>query len=237
MDAYLKHKNKWSEIAKIVLGRSENAVKNRFNILLKKYKQGAAAGKITELGMALQAIADTEKDDVEWIHKLIELKKTVLDDQDEMKVDGEMEEKEPIIAINPVPEKNQKREDTEVEQIANATRKMSLEENKNSKLKIVLIRDDKEDFDVEPGECSCPSLRFIEQKRKREAEIKQKSTRFINTESNQELYISAEGIFLNDPRKGIRTRIILLGFVKYENYEQIAKAAEESGNLSGVCVC
>jgi hypothetical protein len=68
----MKNRNKWSEIAKFLSGRSENAVKNRFNILLKRYKQEAAAGKVTELDKALQAITEPIKDDLEWIRNLIQ---------------------------------------------------------------------------------------------------------------------------------------------------------------------
>ena len=45
--------NKWTEIAKFLSGRTEIAVKNRFNCLLKKIKDKNAKVKVVDINAAL----------------------------------------------------------------------------------------------------------------------------------------------------------------------------------------
>ena len=75
LQAQLDSGNKWSEIAKQLKGRSENAVKNRYNMIYKKYRDENKVTNVSDVSGALEAVADGKKDDKEWITKMIEDKK------------------------------------------------------------------------------------------------------------------------------------------------------------------
>lgn len=73
LETQLECGNRWSEIAKRLPGRSENAVKNRFNILYKKYREDV---KYTEdVQEALNSVSVVKANETDWIRKLIEEKK------------------------------------------------------------------------------------------------------------------------------------------------------------------
>ena len=67
---YLRQGKKWNEIAKILPGRTEMSIKNRWTSLLKKYK--------TELTMQSMKVAEEFKDEealnIQIARTLIELK-------------------------------------------------------------------------------------------------------------------------------------------------------------------
>jgi len=67
--------NKWKDIAKMLKGRSENAVKNRFNILYKKFRGIPENLQVQDVEHALQAVTEEKKDDKEWVDKAIAEKK------------------------------------------------------------------------------------------------------------------------------------------------------------------
>ena len=48
LKVFLQHGKKWSEIAKVIDNRTENAVKNRFNSLMKKYQKDITLGNSSE---------------------------------------------------------------------------------------------------------------------------------------------------------------------------------------------
>ncbi len=75
LESQLDCGNKWSEIAKRLKGRSENSVKNRYNMLYKKYKDENKVVHLDDVMGALETVTDGKKDDKEWIKKLIEEKK------------------------------------------------------------------------------------------------------------------------------------------------------------------
>ena len=75
LDAHVKHGNKWKEITRLLQGRSENAVKNRYNILYKKHRDEMPQSKLNNVSLALQAVSEVKKDDTEWIQRIIAEKK------------------------------------------------------------------------------------------------------------------------------------------------------------------
>ena len=72
--------NKWSEISKILSGRTENSVKNRFNCLLKKEKEEMMGKNVngTNLDDALSNAIKNENDDSQWVDSIISKKKLEL---------------------------------------------------------------------------------------------------------------------------------------------------------------
>ena len=71
MKAQLSCGNKWSEIAKELQGRSENMVKNRFNMLYKKHREDSKKSVMQDVSEALQAVSEIKVADTEWITRLI----------------------------------------------------------------------------------------------------------------------------------------------------------------------
>ena len=77
LEAQKKYGNKWSDIAKLLNGRPENSVKNRFNCLCKKEKEelikkSTANGNLND---ALQKAVNNEGEDRNWLDLLINKKK------------------------------------------------------------------------------------------------------------------------------------------------------------------
>lgn len=75
----MKYGNKWSEIAKELQGRSENMVKNRFNMLYKKHREDTKKSAMQDVTEALQAVSEIKAADKEWIIKLITEKQQVIE--------------------------------------------------------------------------------------------------------------------------------------------------------------
>lgn len=72
LQAQLDFGNKWNQISMKLSGRSENSVKNRFNILYKKYGIKHKTLDARDVSEALNAVNEEKKADTDWIHKLIE---------------------------------------------------------------------------------------------------------------------------------------------------------------------
>jgi hypothetical protein len=71
LQTHLQLGNKWSEIAKCIKGRGENAVKNRFNILHKKYYEDASKPGLLDVDQALKAVSEIRLDNKAWVHRAI----------------------------------------------------------------------------------------------------------------------------------------------------------------------
>lgn len=67
--------NRWVELRKKLKGRSENAIKNRYNTLYKRYLNQNRAVTIDSVNGALEAAIKEKSDDREWIRILLEQKK------------------------------------------------------------------------------------------------------------------------------------------------------------------
>jgi hypothetical protein len=73
--AQLEFGNKWSEIAKKLQGRGENSVKNRYNMLHKKYRDEIKMSYTRDMDHALQAMNGKQADDNEWVVSVLEEKR------------------------------------------------------------------------------------------------------------------------------------------------------------------
>ncbi len=76
LEAQLMFGNKWSEIAKKLPGRCENSVKNRFNMLYKKYGVDQKTSGILDVTEAFHVVNEEKKMETEWIHRLIREKRS-----------------------------------------------------------------------------------------------------------------------------------------------------------------
>ncbi len=214
LSAFLEHRNKWSDIGRLLNGRSENAVKNRFNILMKRHKQDGRTGQPTELGKALQAISTSIQDDVCWIVPLIEAKKRA--------ATGSAVDAKPAAAVTegkvqPSPAAEaEKEKEKEMETVTRKTEKICIEEHKGSparKIQLMLREEAVKGVLTNPGDYSCPNPRLIERVRKRDMEVRRNAVRFVNPETQQEMYVTSDcAVYINDPRRGI---------VKLKNFSQI----------------
>jgi len=75
LEAELKYGKKWVEIKKKLEGRSENSIKNRYNILYKGYLDKNKMSTIEDVNEALEALTKDKGDDNGWARILIEEKK------------------------------------------------------------------------------------------------------------------------------------------------------------------
>lgn len=189
----MKYQNKWSEISKFIKGRSENAVKNRFNILMKRHKQSDTLEKIVGLDRALEAINESQKDELAWIYKLIdELKKENSDKTPQNMPQSNEDEKFPTTVMHEEKQTDEKM----IEKVIESASSITLEEAKKSPK--VKIDNDFKVF-VNPGAYTCPNLRFIERARIRDVEIIKTGTKFVNPETLQEIYLTPYGSFIREP--------------------------------------
>ena len=168
LNAYLKHGNKWREIAKLLPGRGENSVKNRFNILFKKYKSIPDDKKQDDVTHALEAVSHSTTKDTEWINKAIK------DKTEELKAEEKKlkEEKKELVTAQP------KRLYTKPEQ---------------NKLMV-------------------PEL----------------TERFINPDTQQELILSENGIFILAPDRAL---------LPYKGFTQVTKKIAKSDIAFSVYLC
>ncbi len=205
---YLRNRNKWSEIARSLSGRSENAVKNRFNILLKKYKQEDAAGRVTELDKALLSIASVPtRDDLHWVQKVIELKEPhVPVPHNGVHTTGGVAETAGIRVTDTATRPPEEAKIShEMEEVRDRTERMSLEEQKTKavqKLRVALADEAmKSIVSLNDGEYSCPNKLMIERMKNKElGEVRRKGTRFVNPETQQEVYLTSDagGVYITD---------------------------------------
>jgi hypothetical protein len=107
--------NQWAQIAKEIIGRTENQVKNRFNSMLKKIREEKTFRQNMrgDIRSALEGIHETKvRDDAEeledlWLNELIQRK------NNEVKLEAEQE------ASNNHPQEEQKRPQIEPRQNKN----------------------------------------------------------------------------------------------------------------------
>ena len=62
---------RWSEIARRLKGRSENAVKNRFNALYKKYHDRSGKLALQDVSQALKTVGEQPSQNTDWALQLI----------------------------------------------------------------------------------------------------------------------------------------------------------------------
>ena len=76
LEAQQKFGNKWSEISKIIVGRTENSVKNRFNCLLKKEKEEQIGKDLNSKSIsdAIICAVKEDEDEVQWVQSILKKK-------------------------------------------------------------------------------------------------------------------------------------------------------------------
>eukprot|EP01022_Parablepharisma_sp_SALTPOND_P008452 TRINITY_DN136044_c1_g1_i1.p1 TRINITY_DN136044_c1_g1~~TRINITY_DN136044_c1_g1_i1.p1 ORF type:complete len:380 (-),score=22.89 TRINITY_DN136044_c1_g1_i1:272-1411(-) len=182
LKAHLKDKNKWREIAKRLKGRSENAVKNRFNILYKKYRDVGDAQKVDDVAQALEAVTKEKNEDNEWVYRTISEKEKLINS--DTKIEKEYSKEEDVVSV---PKEETKK--TPRPQPILKPRPVCLSELQTSPVK------------------QCTSTQ----------EFLRTTERFINLDTQQELFVGEQGTFLFAPDRTL---------VRYTDFSQIFRRSD-----------
>eukprot|EP01022_Parablepharisma_sp_SALTPOND_P004706 TRINITY_DN120806_c1_g1_i1.p2 TRINITY_DN120806_c1_g1~~TRINITY_DN120806_c1_g1_i1.p2 ORF type:complete len:206 (+),score=16.13 TRINITY_DN120806_c1_g1_i1:847-1464(+) len=165
LKGYLERKNKWSEIAKLLPGRSKDSVKNRLKVLFKEYNK--EKGGVIELDEALEEITCENKDNVDWVEEMIVLRQNL---------------KEPS-----------KPKSQEKDKVANW-------------LRLELLAETAKDLQISPEKHSDLNTQYTEQIKQAEEAIVRNSTKFINLDTCQEIYLSPSGIYIRNDKGRMHCR-------------------------------
>jgi len=202
LQAQLEFGNKWSEISKQLKGRSENAVKNRFNMLYKKYKDENKTAHESDVTGALEAVSEGKKEDREWILKTIEEKKKNKSiflfvnfsiQGEHSKTIEKMTAETGKLTISEIQE-----EQKMTQAVANAKDNNPASIKVLNEVKLSLIEATTKDVIEHPGQYTCPNFRYVNKSPQRKERLVEESEVFVNPFTRQEVYISEHGIFLCD---------------------------------------
>jgi hypothetical protein len=212
--AQLELGNHWNEIAKRLRGRGENAVKNRFHILLKKYRDETCAVPNASLDAALHAVTDKDKDDKAWVHAVIQEKTVRLSHHSHQPpADSGNPLEETKVPLSAPPQQTPVQVsmsasgqeeaavrqgyvmDAEMECITSRTQQIQLA---NAGLAQPSGATDRKSERVEEG-----PERLVVQSAEDVEELLAHCSIFRNRETLQELYLSPFGVFIKTPSQGI----------------------------------
>lgn len=199
--------NKWSEIAKRLEGRCENSVKNRYNMLYKKYGVDLKKTGVADVSSALHAVSEGKKGNSDWAQRLVEEKKKkiagILYAKKglciEQKKDVEVPPEKLQITSTAMSDSNA----TAVPPAGSATvpakapaMKSSAPPKGLSGLKTSLMEATRSEIIENQSQFTCPNYRYINRMMQRNSEITSKAEKFVNPVTQQELFFSDQGIFV-----------------------------------------